>query len=93
MVAHQLRHALGQQSKNARRRFTSRKRLGILFAGLSGRDNCLGVLNELDRSLDYLRQYTQLLADEGVSPEESTVGPLASLARTLFASNEFVTID
>ena len=56
---------------------------------------------ELDRSRDYLRQYAQLLSTEGAtegatkvaSAEESTVAPLASLVRTLFASNEFVYID
>jgi hypothetical protein len=53
---------------------------------------------ELDRGHDYLRQYAQLLVNEADLEEQEkldgrAVEPLASLIRTLFASNEFVYID
>ena len=48
---------------------------------------------ELSRGLQYLERYKSTLAEEGASAEETAVQSLASLARTLFASNEFVYVD
>jgi hypothetical protein len=48
---------------------------------------------EDDRSLAYIRQYEQLLAEEGVAADRRSAESWSSLVRTLLASNEFVYVE
>jgi hypothetical protein len=50
-------------------------------------------LEEQERTLRYLGRYEQALAKEGIAPGERPALALSSLARALFASNEFIYIN
>jgi hypothetical protein len=48
---------------------------------------------EIEDALDYVRQCAAKLADAGVTPEARARGAMASFARVIFASNEFLFLD
>jgi hypothetical protein len=48
---------------------------------------------EIDDALDYVRQCTAKLTEAGVAPAAQTRGAMASFARVIFASNEFLFLE